>query len=225
MLNFLKKMGLHHPSPHLANATSTVAFKLGHFHAFHPFSCLLLHGPGWRGQDLGCGCSERRRKRKAHPVHPSGTGLQVSTLPRHPLSPGWPCHQLECHIPQGLLPSSEKKFLVLYSWSMPGPGLSPKSHPGPPPPQPGLHPSLVSPPLPPRRGQGDTQGDIEDSLVWRNNAEHPPVLWPTRHPSSLALQGGILGAKQPHLHQRWPKGRTRRCHPSPSPHEDRAVPT
>lgn len=155
---------------------------------------------------------------------PAGRGCRSAPSPGIQ-SPGWPCHQLECHIPQCLLPSSEKitprPLCPEHAW----PWAVPQKPPWSPPPQPGLHPSLVSPPLPPWHGQGDTQGDIEDSLVWRNNAEHPPALWPTQHPSSLALQGGILGAKQPHLHQRWPKGRTRRCHPSPSPQEDRAVPT
>jgi len=120
----------------------------------------------------------------------AGGGVQLSTLPRHLLSPGWPCHQLEHQLLQSLLPSSEKSSLALGVPQKPPLVLLP---------QPDLCPQ---PGVPPQHGQGGCRV----TQHWRNDTEHPAASSPSCPP------GRDTGAAQTQDPQRWPGGRTRRLH-------------
>lgn len=86
-----------------------------------------MHFAAWsrpgKGVELGCGCAvRRRRKRKAHPAHPSWAGLKLSSLPRQRCPHGGPA--TSGHIPRSLLPSSAGTALAPPS----GASLSPCPH-------------------------------------------------------------------------------------------------
>lgn len=182
-------MGWHHPSPRLANATSAVAFKLGHFHAFHPFSCILLHGPGWQG---GIWVVDAQGGGGRHTLStPSRIGLQLSTLPSTHCPQGGPATTLSitsrslcCHL--------VKKTSLS---PMPGASLA-LGVPQKPPlvpllPQPGLHPQPGVVP-PPRHGQGDTVLSTHQHPGGAGPRSMPPVLpygarhWEPRSPRSTS---------------------------------------